>query len=523
LNRQDHFLITGNNMTFTNPPLTPSKEGNSSSSFGRLGGDFVHIAHLHLQYAGQVVLQDFNWDIRRGENWVIGGKSGTGKTSLAKAINGQEKFSGEISFHFDEQLNSPARTYYVSNWYQFTNLEGDRNFYYQQRYNKFQKNDTLTVYADLLHFGKKNSLRYEEAEPILRALGFENCKDTQLIELSSGEHKKLQLVQALWLCPQLLIIDEPFTGLDKQSRANLLDIFNEVTTKGTTLVLITNDSRLPSCINRFAEIENGQLKEVESANHFSRDAVREKKPLPYFLQQEPEVTNNTMVELKNVSVRYGEKVVLKNVSWTVRAGEKWLLQGPNGSGKSTLLSLLNGDHPQAYAADIWLFGTKRGSGESIWDIKEKIGIISPEMHWYFDKSATVWHTVASGFYDSIGWFIDVKYEEKKRMEQLLDFFDLLPYKNQLLHTLPLGKQRLTLLARTIIKNPQLLILDEPCQGLDIAQTTHFNAVVDELCAHGKTLIYVGHYESQLPSCIDHKLILEKGEIILECDNLKILK
>lgn len=482
---------------------------------------FFHIEKLSIQYGAKTVLNSLLWAVNKGENWVIGGKSGTGKTSLAKAIVGEVKATGEITFHFDEHTPCPARAYYVSNWYQFTNLEGDRNFYYQQRYNKFQKNDTLTVYADLLHFGKKNNLDYTDAEPILHALGFENCKDTQLIELSSGEHKKLQLVQALWLRPQLLIIDEPFTGLDKQSRANLLDIFNKVADKGTTLVLITNDVQLPSCINRFAEIEDGQLKVVESAQDFSQDDARERKPLPYFLQQEPEIINQTMVELKNVSVRYGDKVVLKNVSWTVKAGEKWLLQGPNGSGKSTLLSLLNGDHPQAYSSDIWLFGAKRGSGESIWDIKEKVGIISPEMHWYFDKNATVWHTVASGFYDSIGWFMDVKYEEKKRMEQLLDFFDLLPYKNQLLHTLPLGKQRLALLARTIIKNPPLLILDEPCQGLDVAQTTHFNAVVDELCAHGNTLIYVGHYESQLPSCIEHRFILEKGEVVREFENVRI--
>src|SRR5690606_9285919 len=141
--------------------------------------------------------------------------------------------------------------------------------------------------------------------------------------------------------------------------ANLLDIFNEVARKGTTLILITNDTQLPSCINRFAEIENGQLHVVEHAKDFSRDNVRERKPLPYFLQQAPETTSQMMVELKNVSVRYGDKVVLDNISWTVKAGEKWLLQGPNGSGKSTLLSLLNGDHPQAYASDIWLFGTKR--------------------------------------------------------------------------------------------------------------------------------------------------------------------
>jgi molybdate transport system ATP-binding protein len=191
----------------------------------------------------------------------------------------------------------------------------------------------------------------------------------------------------------------------------------------------------------------------------------------------------------------------------------WLLQGPNGSGKSTLLSLINGDHPQSYGLDISLFGKKRGSGESIWDIKQKIGMISPEMHWYFDQNATVWHTLASGFYDSIGWFIDVKFHEKKQIEELMSFFDLTEHKDQLLHTLPLGKQRLAMLARSIIKNPPLLVLDEPCQGLDTQQAKYFNDVVDELCEYGKTLIYVGHYESQLPSCIEKRIVLEKGEVV----------
>lgn len=514
MKKTDPFRSTVNMiLRHTDKSAQPPMEKNGSFSSENAKEGIVRISGLGIQYANQVVLSDFHWTIYRGENWVIGGRSGTGKTALARAIGGAKSSSGEISFHFDPHSPCQPRAYYVSNWYQFTNLEGDRNFYYQQRYNKFQSNDTLTVYADLLHFGEKNNLHYTDVEPILHALGFENGRNTQLIELSSGEHKKLQLAQALWLRPQLLIIDEPFTGLDKQSRVHLLDLFNDVTHNGTTLVLITNDKQLPSCIHRFAEIENGKLKEVATPEEFAKDDPRQTKHLPDFLRQIPETTNDTIFKLHNVSVRYGDKVVLKDVSWTVNAGEKWLLQGPNGSGKSTLLSLLNGDHPQAYASDIWLFGTKRGSGESIWDIKEKVGIISPEIHWYFDKNASVWHTVASGFYDSIGWFIAVKHEEKKRIEQLLDFFDLLPYKDQLLHTLPLGKQRLALLARTIIKNPPLLILDEPCQGLDNAQTTHFNAVVDALCTERHTLIYVGHYESQLPSCIGHKLLLEKGEVV----------
>src|SRR5690606_32069630 len=163
-----------------------------------------------------------------------------GKTSLAKTI---------------AEDKHPSHVYYVSNWYQFTNLEGDRNFYYQQRYNKFQTNDTLTVYADLLHFGQKHGLDFADAEPILESLGFQKCRNTQRIELSSGEHRKLQLAPGLWLRPKPLIIDEPFAGLDRQSRVNLLDIFDNIAKKGTSLVLGTNEEKLPSCISRFAEIE----------------------------------------------------------------------------------------------------------------------------------------------------------------------------------------------------------------------------------------------------------------------------
>ena len=216
--------------------------------------------------------------------------------------------------------------------------------------------------------------------------------------------------------------------------------------------------------------------------------------------------------MEDVHIRYGEKEVLKGVSWTVRPGEKWLLQGHNGSGKSTLLSLVTGDHPQAYANHIELFGKRRGSGESIWDIKALLGIISPELHWYFDKTASVWQAVASGFHDSIGLFSRLTYSQEQQTRQLLDFIGLTADKDRLITALPLGKQRMALLARTMVKNPPLLILDEPCQGLDQRQTAYFNAVVDELCAFGKTLIYVGHYETQLPTCLDRKLVLERGEV-----------
>jgi len=480
---------------------------------------FVHITDLNLQYQQNKVLSGLNWKIYKGENWLLGGKSGSGKTSLAKAIAGLEKSSGNIEINFDYNLLLSKQIAFVSSWYQFINLEGDRNFYYQQRYNKQQKNDTLTVYAELLHYGKEEGLSFDDVEPYLELFGFSNCRGTQLIELSSGENKKMQLIKALWLKPQLLIIDQPYTGLDNASRKHLNQVFDEITDEGVHLILISNDDELPGCINRFAELENGQLNIVTSKEGISKEDPRIKKELPYFLKQSPKISGSSMVRMKNINVKYGDKQVLYDINWEVKSGEKWLLQGPNGSGKSTLLSLINGDHPQAYTSDLYLFGKKRGSGESIWEIKEHLGIISPELHWYFDQSAKVWQSIASGFYDSVGLFHNLTHDKQRKVDEILEFFDLKEYKHHLLHTLPLGKQRLALLARTIIKNPEVLILDEPCQGLDILQTQHFNDVVDELCSYGKTLIYVGHYETQLPACIENKIVLEDGRV-KAIENLK---
>jgi len=471
----------------------------------------VQISNLNFQYGNQVVLKDFDWEISSGECWMLGGLSGTGKTTLAKIISEQiMNFEGKVEVSFDENSELPKKVLYVSNWFQFSNLEGDRNFYYQQRYNQFAKNHTLTVFAELNHFGKEENLDFKILELYLKPFGFENFKNQQLIELSSGEHKKLQLLKALWLKPQVLIIDQPYTGLDVKSRQFLNQAFDDLIKEKVTLILINNDDEYPENVQYFVEIENGKLIHRNSSKDFSKGEERTPKSLPFFLQNNDGNRRENLIKLEKINISYGEKQVLKNIDWEVNSGEQWLLQGHNGSGKSTLLSLLNGDHPQAYSNEIYLFGQKRGSGESIWDIKEKIGMISPELHWYFDMNANVGQTVASGFFDSMSLYQKLSFDQQQQLEQMLYFFDLKDDKNKKLKTLPLGKQRLALLARTLIKKPKLLILDEPCQGMDNEQTQYFNQVIDDLASQGQSLIYVGHFESQLPKQLSHKLVLENG-------------
>lgn len=458
------------------------------------------------------MLTDLEWAIQEGENWLLSGASGSGKTTLLKAIAGIEKNTEEIVVSFNKQSNAKAVCQYIAQWYQFKNVEGVANFYYQQRYNVQQVKDTLTVNAELTHYAKENNLNLAKAAPILEALGFATLQNAQLIELSSGEHKKLQLVKALWLKPQLLLLDQPYTGLDIQSRQNLNNLLDKITYDGVQIILVSNETEIPACINRYAEIADGQLKEHFTFGINSKIVIEEKE-IPGFLHQAPPSSNEVLIKMVGVNISYGEKQVLKNVNWKIKAGEKWLLQGHNGSGKSTLLSLVNGDHPQAYVNEIYLFGNKRGSGESIWDIKQHIGLISPEFHWYFDFNATVWQSIASGFFDSIGLYKEIGWHKRTQVDELIEYFGLTANKNDLLSALPLGKQRLALLARTVIKNPELLVLDEPCQGLDAHQTLQFNTLIDGLCTTNRTLIYVSHSDDELPKNLTHQLLLSKGEVI----------
>ncbi len=220
------------------------------------------------------------------------------------------------------------------------------------------------------------------------------------------------------------------------------------------------------------------------------------------------------VKLVDTTVRYGEAIILNKINWEVRKGERWNVSGPNGAGKSTILSLITADNPQAYANEIWLFDRRRGTGETIWDIKRKIGFVSPELHLYFDSGVSCFEVVASGLFDTIGLFRPLTPEQEEMALLWMRLLSLEELRGKRLVQLSTGQQRMVLLARALIKNPPMLILDEPCQGLDEGQTDQFRALVTALCeAFDKTLVYVSHYRRELPACIDRFLQLDKGNVV----------
>jgi molybdate transport system ATP-binding protein len=215
-----------------------------------------------------------------------------------------------------------------------------------------------------------------------------------------------------------------------------------------------------------------------------------------------------------VSVAYGGVQILDGIDWTVRRGERWALLGPNGAGKTTLLSLILGDNPQAYANNVTLFGRRRGSGESIWEVKQQIGWVAPELHLYYPKSLSCLEVVCSGFFDSVGIYRRPSPEQCEAARRWVEHLGISHLAAGPFASISEGQQRLVLMARAVVKNPALLVLDEPCQGLDVEHRDRVLQTVDTISARlDSSLIYVTHDPHALPASISHVLRLEVGRIV----------
>ncbi len=479
-----------------------------------MNGSSIIVNNVSLTLQQNEVLANISFALHEKEHLAIIGSSGSGKTTLAKVLAGQLFAKGAVTVNWDEQSSLQKKVWLTEQRYNFKTLSHTTNFYYQQRYNSFDNNDAQTVMQELQFINNKHDV--SEVELLLIQFGlYERC-NAPLIQLSSGEHKRFQLIKAFLSHSQILILDSPFTGLDTVARKQLHKAINKLADDGTAIIIITDAYQIPDCITHVALLHDGRIESylLKNETYFSDTSI-----YPSFLHSdiyslpasENEARYEYIVNMHNVHVHYDGINILQNINWQIKENDKWLLRGHNGAGKSTLISLINGDNPQAYKNEIYLFDKRRGSGESIWDIKRKIGFVSPELHAFYDKGTTCYNAIASGFFDTIGLFKKLSDQQHIQVEQWSHFLHLSSVQNQSLASLSFGIQRLILLARALVKNPPLLILDEPCQGLDDEQKITFLNLVNNICERlNKTLIYVSHYDNEIPDCIDKVLELKNG-------------
>lgn len=463
----------------------------------------------HPQYR---MKEPVNFTMLKGEHIALVGPNGGGKSLLVDILTGRwPLLMNEVKYDFAPSASDLVcdNIKYITFRDSYGDAEG--GYYYQQRWNSQDKEVTPLV-KDLLPVAKDEAMK----ETLYQLFGMDDLLDKHIVLLSSGELRRFQLVKSLLGNPKVLILDNPFIGLDAATRDLLRGLLKRLVdeTHLQVMLLLSRKEEIPDFITHVVPVENcicGKkvpLAEFQQGIEACQDEASSVTLSSNISTQEGV---EEVVRLNKVTIRYDERVILKDLDWVVKKGEKWALTGENGSGKSTLLSLVCADNPQSYACDISLFGRKRGSGESIWEIKKRIGYVSPEIHRAYLKNLPAIDIVASGLHDSVGLYVRPRPEEKSVCEEWMQTFGIAGLKDRSFLQLSSGEQRLVLLARAFVKNPDLLILDEPFHGLDDENRRLVKEVVENFSNQkDRTLIMVSHYPEEFPACMTHSLHLKRN-------------
>ena len=472
----------------------------------------MRLANLHSSPNKGLPLFVADWHVSPDETWVVLGANGSGKSQLARLLCGELVPTGG---HIEQR---PARVHWLS-------LESQQDLYELELYNDdtdfSDQLDPGTTVQDLL--AEVHGWN-DQCVALTEQLGLTPLLSRGYRLLSSGEGRKVMLARALLEAPDLLLLDEPFEGLDIDARQDLIRILGDLARSGLWLMLLVNQRHdIPDWASHLALLDRGQLRltgpmsevnthpdwqaalDLSHINDFELPPRQSDFQLPQWPEDRP------LVELHQGRVEYATGVQFDGLDWSLLPGQHTQIQGPNGCGKSTLLSLVSGDHPQCYANNLTVFGYRRGRGESIWDIKKHLGLVSGHLHRDYRVPGNALTAVVSGLTDSIGVYQATGEKEHHLAMAWLELVGLADRANAAFRSLSSGEQRLVLIARALIKQPPLLILDEPTQGLDDVNRFRVLAAVERILDNGPTtLLFVSHREDEHLSLIRQRLVFHKN-------------
>ena len=469
----------------------------------------LSIEQLHFQLSSkspnESSLSIEQLSLEKGESLLVLGDNASGKSVLAQILAGEitnyqgsvtltERFT-TLSFELEAQTLAQDRL-------------NDRSDYMEGAVDNGRTAREIII--------DDNPFLQSDLDEIVALLAIEKLLENPFKILSTGETRKVLMARALMLKPQVMLLDEPYAGLDIGSQAHLSNVLNSLVAQGVSIILFDfYHQSLPSSIENLVYMQKGKIvlsgkrKDViatEQWQQLNESHYSLPHHLPDCLTYDSLGKNKTLVSVNNVSVSFEQKPVFHALNWQFEQGQHWRIIGPNGCGKSTLLAMISGDSAKAYGKDIHLFGVKRGSGESIWDIKRHYGLVSAQLHRDYRVSTTLIKVVLSGFYDSIGLYDNPSRQQVIIARQWLVLLGLEQHENTYFNQLSYGEQRLVLIARAVVKLPMILILDEPCQGLDNHNREKVLALMDYIAANSKThLLFVSHDLRDQLKCITHEL------------------
>lgn len=458
----------------------------------------------HLRYRNPATsLSISNWHLAKGQHWAVFAAHSHCVSALVQLLSGDaEPDSGTIEAR-------PARIACVSLALQQQLLEQE----IAQDETDFQDHIDYGSTVEQLLAGF--DLCETERDALLQQTDLLHLRQRHFRQLSTGETRRVMLARALAARPEMLVLDEPYSGLDRAHRQALTGLLNSCAEEMQLVIITSREDELPECISHVALFDQGTLTETMTREQWhdhplmrQLQALSEQKSSAMFalmeLQSAPHDYPEPLVAMKDVKVEYVDGLIFSQLNWQIRRGEHWQIRGPNGCGKSTLLGLIMGDHPQCYSNDVTVLGMKRGSGESIWDVKRHIGIVSSALHLQYRVGCSALEVLLSGFFDSIGLYEQPSKNQILLAQQWLEVLAMSELAKVSFKALDYGQQRLLLIGRALIKQPALLILDEPYQGLDYLNRKLVWFALNRIAAAGLSqLLYVTHHEDDALEAVDH--------------------
>jgi molybdate transport system ATP-binding protein len=456
----------------------------------------IELRNVDVLKSGIKLFENFSWEIKPEEHWVISGPNGCGKTTLLEIIAGDVHVrSGEVAYEFisgtswdDRYAQRKKNIHYIPAHPVQSFLQSDQGSYYQQRYYGMG-DERVPLVRDLLG----GEIHHLKKFRIPETLSIEPLLDVEVTRLSNGQLKKVLFLKILLKdIPRFLLLDYPFEGLDAESRKDLCDFIDFIANEYTIQIMLTdNHHHLPTVMNRRLMLDSFLVSKKENLQ-----AETWENPKAGKNESEPFVGSNPVVEIKRLKIQYGERVILKDFNWKVSQGERWALVGKNGSGKTTLFSMIFADHPMAYSQEIYLFGKRRGTGESIWDIKRRINYLGPELISYLSPKSIP--LTARRYIRSIN-----KSLHDNKFEELILHFRAENFIDKPVRLLSSGQLQLMLIMNCFLTEKEMLLLDEPFQFLDIEQRRNLSHYLQTHLSRKTTLILITHYQKDLDEWTEH--------------------
>ena len=456
---------------------------NSSSA----GSGWLEISNLH---SPELSVAQFS--VRTGEIWCVLGQNDSGVSTLLSVLSRKDNGASVTSASFPEDLRLVSFSAQ------------------QQRYEYELRNDD-SDYLDRLDPGtlaREFVGDYRGTLDLVGLFKLDHLLDTGYRQLSSGESRKLLMVEAITSGSRHLVFENPYDGLDVLSVKEFNQIIETLRDDGFNIILFISDpTDIPAWCTHLLWIEGGTIRDSGPVSQL-RDRVMQTADdhTSYFHGEPLKPTTgepsggDELVRLVQGSASYGSRIIFQQLDLVIREGDHTLITGPNGVGKSTLLSVITGDHHSCYSNELYLFGRKRGSGESIWQIKEQMGIVSPALHRNHYIPGNVRQVILSGFFDSIGLYQKPTRAQYEHASIWLSNIRLEDQAATPFRRLSFGLQRLALIARAMVKMPRLLILDEPTQGLDAPNRQRLLHFLETVAATApSTILYVSHRQDEYQS------------------------